>query len=105
MAYRVTITREARLQYERFAAREQRIIGDGIAARLLAEPTTPSKAVKRLRPNPFAAYELRLGDFRVLYNVDEPNSEVIVVAVGRKVGNTLVIDGGEFHGHQDHPAE
>jgi mRNA-degrading endonuclease RelE of RelBE toxin-antitoxin system len=44
-----------------------------------------SKAVKLLRPNPFACYELRIGDFRVLYNVDDERSEVVMVAIGRKV--------------------
>jgi hypothetical protein len=25
--------------------------------------------------------------------------------VGRKVGNKLIVEGEEFHGHQNHPAE
>ena len=64
-----------------------------------------SLAVKPLRPNPLAGYELRLGDLRVLYSVDQENSEVIVVAVGRKVDNTLVVEGVEFHGHESDPME
>ena len=105
MSYDVTITREAKAQLQGFAAREQRIIGDGIAARLLDQPMVPSRAVKPLRPNPLAGYELRLGDLRVLYNVDEEAFEVVVAAVGRKVGNKLTIDEEEFHGHQSDPAE
>ncbi len=58
-----------------------------------------------MRPNPLAGYELRLGDLRVLYNVDEANAEVVVVAVGRKVGNALIVEGKEFYGHQMDPAE
>jgi hypothetical protein len=30
---------------------------------------------------------------------------VIIVAVGRKVGNKLIVEGKEFHGHQGDPAE
>jgi mRNA-degrading endonuclease RelE of RelBE toxin-antitoxin system len=105
MPYRVTITRESKAQLQGFAAREQRIIVDGIAVRLQDQPTAHSRAVKQLRPNPFAGYELRLGDLRVLYRVDEGNSEVIIVAVGRKVGNTLIVEGKEFYGHQSDPAE
>jgi mRNA-degrading endonuclease RelE of RelBE toxin-antitoxin system len=105
MQYRVTITREAKTQLLGFAARERRIIGDGIAARLQDQPMVPSRAVKPLRPNPLAGYELRLGDLRVLYNVDEENSEVVVVALGRKVGNKLIVEGEEFDGHQSDPAE
>jgi mRNA-degrading endonuclease RelE of RelBE toxin-antitoxin system len=105
MPYRVTITRESKAQLQGFEAREQRIIVDGIAARLQDQPTAPSRAVKPLRPNPFADYELRLGDFRVLYCVDEENSAATIVAVGRKVGNKLIVEGEEFHGHQGDPAE
>jgi mRNA interferase RelE/StbE len=103
MPYRVTITQEAKGQLRGLATREQRVISDGIAARLRDQPTVPSRSVKPLRPNPFAGYELRLGDFRVLYRVDEESAEVLIVAVGRKVGNTLIVGGEEFHGHQGDP--
>jgi mRNA interferase RelE/StbE len=105
MLYRVTITRVAKAQLLRFEARERRLICDGIAARLQDQPTIASKAVKALRPNPFASYELRLGDFRVLYNVDEDNSEVVIVAVGQKKGDKLIIEGEEFDGHKGDPPE
>jgi mRNA-degrading endonuclease RelE of RelBE toxin-antitoxin system len=105
MPYRVTITREAKTQLLGFTVRDQRIIGEGIAARLQDQPNVASKAIKSLRPNSFAGYELRLGDLRVLYQVDEENAEVVIVAVGRKVGNTLIVGGEEFHGHEGDPAE
>ena len=105
MPYRITITREAKAQLLGLPVREQRIISDGITARLLDQPTRPSNAIKLLRPNPLAGYELRLGDFRVLYNVDEENLEVIIAIVGRKIGNSLIVEGRVFHGHQSDPAE
>ena len=46
---------------------------------------------------------MRAGNLRVLYNVD--NNEVIVLLVGRKVGNKLIVEGEEFHGLQDDPIE
>jgi hypothetical protein len=30
---------------------------------------------------------------------------VVILLVGRKVGNKLIVEGEEFHAHQDHPAE
>ena len=30
---------------------------------------------------------------------------VVILIVGRKVGNRLIVEGEEFHGHLDHPAE
>jgi len=100
MSYRITMTREAEALLLNLPAREQRIIGDGIAVRLRDQPRSLSRAIKLLEPNPLAAYELRLGDLRVLYNVDEENAEVVIVIIGRKVRNTLIVEGEEFHGHQ-----
>jgi hypothetical protein len=45
-----------------------------------------------------AEFELRVGDLRVLYDVE--GEEVILLIVGRKLGNTLVVSGEEFHEHQ-----
>jgi mRNA-degrading endonuclease RelE of RelBE toxin-antitoxin system len=99
MTYKITITEVADAQFRALSAREQRILETAILSRLQQQLTTPTKAVKRLRPNPFAEYELRAGDLRVLYNVD--GDEVVVLVVGRKVGNKLVVEGQEFHAHQD----
>src|SRR5437763_66683 len=71
MPYGIAITRQARSQLRSFQAREQRIIEEGLKTRLRDHPTRPSLAIKVLRPNPFAAYELRVGDFRVLYNDED----------------------------------
>jgi hypothetical protein len=37
--------------------------------------------------------------------VDDQNSEVVIVAVGRKIGNKLILEGNEFHGRQGDLAE
>lgn len=84
---------------------EQRIVSERAGSRLVVAPQQPGKAVKALRPNRFAGYELRLGDLRILHNVDEANMEVVIVAVGRKVGNLLIVEGKEFHGHETDSAE
>ena len=73
-----------------------------IQARLQHLPTTPTRAIKRLRPNPLAEFELRVGDLRVLYNEE---SEVVRLVIGRKVGNKLIVEGEAYHGHQDNPSE
>jgi mRNA-degrading endonuclease RelE of RelBE toxin-antitoxin system len=102
MAFQITITEVAEAQLQALPAREQRLLEAAIQARLLDQPTTVTKAVKKLHPNPFAEFELRVGDLRVLYNVVETQ---VVVLLGRKVGNKLIVEGEEFHGHQDNPAE
>ncbi len=105
MAFHITITEEADTQMRSLPAREQRIVEAAVTARLLDQPAVPTKSVKRLRPNPFAQFELRVRDLRVLYNVEEENSEVVLLIVGRKVGNQLIVGGEEFHEHQNNPSE
>jgi len=103
MPFKITITEDADRQLRSLSTREQRILEAAILSRLRDQPTTPTKAIKRLRPNLFADFELRAGDLRALYNVEE--GEVVVLLVGRKVGNKLIVEGEEFHDHQDHPTQ
>lgn len=103
MHFKITITEDADRQFRSLPVRDQRMLEAALLSRLEHQPTTPTKAIKRLRPNPLAEFELRAGDLRALYNVEQ--DEVIVLIVGRKVGNKLIVGGEEFHGHQDHPAK
>jgi mRNA-degrading endonuclease RelE of RelBE toxin-antitoxin system len=103
MPFIITITEDADRQYRSLPMREQRILEAAIRSRLEHEPTKLTKAIKRLRPNPLAEFELRAGDLRALYNVE--GDEVVILIVGRKVGNKLIVEGEEFHGHQDDPVE
>ena len=98
MAFGITITREAEAQLGALPARERRTVEAAVLTRLRDQPTTCTRAIKRLRPNPVAQFELRVGDLRVLYDVEGP--EVILLIVGRKVGNILFVAGEEFHEHQ-----
>lgn len=103
MPFRITISEDADRQYRALPVRDQRVLEAAILSRLQHQPTVPTRAIKRLRPNPFAEFELRAGDLRALYNVEA--DEVVILIVGRKAGNKLIVEGEEFYGHQDHPAE
>jgi len=103
MPFKITITEDADRQFRSLPVREQRILEAAIQSRLLHQPTTPTKAIKRLRPNPLAEFELRAGDLRALYNVE--GDEVVILVVGQKIGNKFIVEGEEFHGHQDNPTE
>lgn len=47
---------------------------------------------KPLRPNPLASWELRIGDLRVYYDVEEdPEQKVIIAAIGIKRRNRVYI--------------
>ena len=94
---------DADRQFRSLPVRDRRNLEAAILSRLQNQPTTPTKAIKRLRPNPLAEFELRAGDLRALYNVE--GDEVVVLLVGRKVGNKLIVEGEEFHEHDSDPAE
>ena len=100
MAFTIMIAEDAERQFRALPAREQRIWAAAIQSRLPHQPIVPTTAIKRLRPNPLAAFELQVGDLRVLYNVE--GNDVVLLIVGRKVENKLIVEGEEFHGHQDH---
>jgi len=103
MPYKITITEDASGQFRALSVRDQRVLEAGILCRLQHQPTTPTRAIKRLRANALAEFELRVGDLRALYNVE--GDEVVILLVGRKVGNQLIVEGEEFHAHQDHAVE
>jgi mRNA-degrading endonuclease RelE of RelBE toxin-antitoxin system len=100
MAYQITITDVATRHLRALSARERRVVEAAIVTKLADRPTTVTKAVRRLRPNPCAEYELRVGSIRVLYNVAVDRPEVILLLIGVKSGNKLIVEGEEFHGHR-----
>jgi mRNA-degrading endonuclease RelE of RelBE toxin-antitoxin system len=102
MPYRITVTADAEAQMKALTARERRMLEAAVLSKLRDRPTTPTRAIKKLRPNPFAQFELRVGNLRVLYDVGE--GEVLLHTIGRKIGNRLVVEGEDFHEHQDDPA-
>ena len=68
-----------------------------IEIHLKSQPIRVTKNRKRLRPNSLATFELRVGDFRVFYDVDETARIVSIRAVGWKVHNKLYFRGEEFN--------
>ena len=76
--------------------RDQQIVVDAIAAQLTHQPDQPTAHRKPLEDNPIAPWELRVGDFRVFYDINHDVQVVAVVAVGKKVHNQLRIGGAEI---------
>jgi mRNA-degrading endonuclease RelE of RelBE toxin-antitoxin system len=60
------------------------------------QATEPSRNRKRLRPSRLAEWELRIGDFRVFYDVDLDESLVRIEAIGYKDGSVLFVHGEEY---------
>lgn len=75
---------------------EQQQVITGIEAQLQYNPDQEARNRKRLRPNQVSEWELRLGKFRVFYDVFEQVLVVRIEAVGYKDGNQLFIRGERF---------
>ncbi len=91
----IELTDEAIEDLQWFKKYEQNKILDGIEANLRHEPTVKTRNRKRLRPNQTAEWALRLGKYRVFYDVDTVVRIVSIEAVGLKVGNLLRFRGKE----------
>jgi mRNA-degrading endonuclease RelE of RelBE toxin-antitoxin system len=73
-------------------ARQQSIVLAGAARYLSVDPNVETRNRKPMRLNPVAAWELRLGNLRVYFDVViEPEPVVVVLAVGVKQRNAVRI--------------
>ena len=79
---------EADLAY--YAKHQQTIMLDAVAQLLESDPDVETRRRKRLRDNPLAPWELRIGEFRVFYEISE-GQQVRVLAIGHKEHNDLFI--------------
>ena len=102
-AIKFTAGAEADLNW--FCAYARRINLDGVELHLRHQPTVGTRRIKALRDNLIAGWELRLGDFRVLYDVDETNRAVMIQVVGEKQGNRLLVQGQEYTRHESNRPE
>jgi mRNA-degrading endonuclease RelE of RelBE toxin-antitoxin system len=89
--YEIRFSEEARGHLRQLSARERNIAVQRAETALSREPMRETRNLKMLRPNPLARYELRVGSFRVFFDVDEEAREVNITAIGRKEGNQLRI--------------
>jgi len=62
---------------------------DAVEKNLTHEPLRETRNQKRLRNNPFASHELRVGNIRIFYRVEE--ERVQIEAIGLKIRNKLWI--------------
>ena len=83
---------------KKLRAGERRRILDDVQRKISHEPGRPTKHVKQLRNlvPPFEAvppmWQLRTGDYRVFYDVDEAKRRVFVRAVKRKLPHRTTED-------------
>jgi mRNA-degrading endonuclease RelE of RelBE toxin-antitoxin system len=96
MAFRIEYSPDAEEHLHQLLARQQATVLDQITKNLAHQPTVETRNRKRMRPNPLAPWELRIGDLRVFYDVkQEPELLVYIIAIGIKSRNRIWIGNKE----------
>ena len=93
--YRIEYSPPSRDHLAALEARHRATILDKVDVQLAYEPTAVSRNRKPLQLNPLARFELRIGDLRVYYEVDERERVVEIRAVGIKDRSRVFIGGDE----------
>lgn len=96
-SYILDMTEDANEDLSYYRAFERKLIIDEIAVQLVDQPDIETHNRKRLRDNPIARWELKVGKFRVFYEIDADEQLVTVVSVGHKEHNVLYIRGKVVH--------
>ena len=94
MKFNVELTHSAERDLAYYTKYEQRIIVKSILKHLQVDADIQTKRRKQLRPNPLAPWELRIGDYRAFYEIEEGRN-VNVIAIGHKEHDDLFIRGEE----------
>ncbi len=91
----IELTEDAKADLAWFTAPERKTIVAGIREQLTYEPAAQTRNRKAVREEAPPRWELRIGKYRVLYEVAEDDYTVLVGAVGYKEHNVLYIRGQE----------
>jgi mRNA interferase RelE/StbE len=96
MKYAIILAPEAVDDFKKLASRERSIIKEAIETHLRHEPQRTSKSrIKKLRGISRPQYRLRIGEFRVFYDVRENNVEVLAIIPKSKAAEWLEQAGEE----------
>jgi len=97
MNFEISFLPDAQEHLARFSARDQTFLLDEIDRQLLYEPDRQTRNRKPLGPNELATWELRVGKFRVFYDIETAETMVAIIALGLKGRNRLLIGDKEYH--------
>jgi mRNA-degrading endonuclease RelE of RelBE toxin-antitoxin system len=92
LAYRIEYSPDAEEHLRSLTRKQQVLVLDAVENRLGHQPTVETRNRKPMRPNPLAPWELRIGELRVYYDVEEePEAVVYIRAVGVKQRGRVLI--------------
>jgi mRNA-degrading endonuclease RelE of RelBE toxin-antitoxin system len=94
--FRIEFTPEAVEDLRVLRKFDQQQIVAAIDTQLPDQAAQETRNRKRLRPNQLAEWELRVGVFRVFYDIDQDNAAVKIEAIAYKQGSKLFVHGEEY---------
>lgn len=98
MAFELEFTPDAWAHLQGFSARDRKIIMEAIDTQLRHEPNLETRNCKPMQNNSLATWELRVGQFRVFYDIQDNSVKIVyIIAIGYKEHNQLFIGGKEFN--------
>lgn len=96
MPYRIAYSHEAEDHIRELTARDAAIILDAVDKQLTHQAESPARNRKPMRANPLAAWELRVSDLRVYYEIESGDVPTVHIrAIGVKKRNRIYIGGNE----------
>lgn len=94
MAYQISYAKPTQRHLAFLSRSQRKTLFDAVDDHLSHQPMVQTRNRKRMRPNPLAAWELRVGSLRAYYDVlSSSDPVVLIVAVGIKERNVLRIGG------------
>src|SRR5438477_10789890 len=94
--FEIKFTEQAIADLKLLKKAERRFIMTELETDLIREPNVETRNRKKLRPNQLAEWELRIGNFRIFYDVDQGNGLIKIHTIGYKEGSRLIIQGKEY---------
>lgn len=97
MPYSIEYSPETDDHLRALTARQRAVVLDSVDAQLAHEPLVETRNRKPMRANTLALWELRVGDLRIYYDVEEESEPVVKIrAVGVKERDQVRIGGKVF---------
>jgi mRNA interferase RelE/StbE len=94
MSYQILITADAEQDLDSLQASDRKTVLEAIETHLTHQPTQVSRSrIKQLVQPAISEYRLRVGDYRVYYDVNEEAQHVVVLQIHEK-GRGLTPRGG-----------
>ncbi len=91
--YEIIYTQASLADLKWFKKHEQVQIIDAINTHLKYQPDRETRNLKRMKSNLYAQWELRIGNFRILYNIEQEVQIVEIQRLGEKQGNQFFFRG------------